>query len=359
METKKILIIKPSAMGDVVQALPLLRTLRRAFPHAHIAWVVNRSCADVLSGHPHLDEVVPFDRRAWSGVRNLLSASAGLTELVRGLRRRKFDLALDLQGLFRSGLITLLSGASMRMGFADAREFATIGYNRTVHTPTRDMHAVDRYMLFARELGLPADGEPEFVLPMCRAEADWAEEFVAGLRAERGPLVLVNPSARWATKRWPATRFAELIDSLVRVEGAVVVLTGSDQDRPVVERVRRMSAENSIDLVGKTSLKQLVALLRRSDMLVCNDSGPMHLAAALGTPVLAFFGPTSPVRTGPYGEPTRCVVLRKELSCSPCYRRDCRRLRCLEAITSEEATEAAVNLLELNRTARPGVRELR
>jgi len=351
MTSERILIVKPSAMGDVIHTLPLLTRLRQGYPEAYIAWVVNRSCAGVVEDHPHLDEVVVFERQDWSSAADLagmLSASRGLLELVRRLRQRHFDLALDLQGLFRSGLLTLLSGAPKRVGFSGAREFAGLAYTQSVRVPTADMHAVDRYLLFAEALGLRGEGEVTFVLPTSEADETWAEGLASRLTTGSKPLVLVNPTARWASKCWPATHYAELADRLVREYGAAVVFTGTAGDRLLVDRVRKMTAEQSTDLCGKTTVKQLIALMRRADLAVCNDSGPMHLAAALKTPVLAFYGPTSPVRTGPYGDATRCVVLRKDVPCGPCYRRECQRLLCLEAITADEAFEAAVNLLELN-----------
>ena len=372
-EAKRVLIIKPSSMGDVVHALPVLGALRRAWPGAHIAWVVSRGCAGVIEGHPQLDEVIVFEREAW-GWGRVWGASVGLVRLIRRLRAGRYDVALDLQGLLRTGLMTRLSGAKLRMGFANARELAWLGYNRRVEVPTAEMHAVERYMLFVRELGIETMGGPEFVLPEREEDEGWAEQqkkqFTAKTQRaqrtakpgandnnsqeaasdteraqERRPLVVMNPSARWASKRWSAAGFAELADGLVRGRGAVVVFTGSEADRAVVEQVRGMMRERSVDLSGKTSIGQLVALLRRAKLWVGNDSGPMHLAAAVGTRVLAFFGPTNPVRTGPYGEAGRCVVLRTKEECAPCYRRECRRRHCMEGIDAGEAMREAERML--------------
>jgi lipopolysaccharide heptosyltransferase II len=256
--------------------------------------------------------------------------------------------AVDLQGLLRSGLLTCLSGSPVRVGFANAREFATLGYNRRVQVPTPEMHAVERYLLVAGALGIEPAGEPDFTIAVGRDEARWARDFLSGLGPEHGPVVLMNPSARWESKRWPANSFAVLADALVRKHAAAVLFTGSPEDRAVVGRVQGLMSQTSIDLAGGTTLKQFIALLAQADLLVCNDSGPMHLAAALGTPLVAFFGPTNPVRTGPYAQARRCVILRKPQDCSPCYRRQCRSGKCLAAVTSAEALEAAESLLEVD-----------
>lgn len=346
MKRRSIVIIKPSSMGDVLHALPLLAVLRKNEPTSHIAWVVNRSFAELLEGHPYLDEVIVFEREAFDGRQRLLESSMDFVRFVRGMRDRRFDLALDLQGLFRSGLMTLGTGAGTRLGFAGARELAGLGYNDYVRVPNPEMHAVDRYLLFARQLGLSTRGRADFTLPPAPVDAAWAEGLVTGLRSERGPVVVMSPAARWTTKCWPAAHYAELSDTLVRRRRATVVFVGSAGDRATVRRIRHMTAERSMDLAGQTTLRRLAALLARADLMVSNDTGPMHLAAAVGCPVLAFFGPTSPVRTGPYAGATRSVVLSSRTPCAPCYRKECHRRQCLQDITPDRAQEEAGRLLE-------------
>lgn len=325
---QRILIIKPSSLGDVVHALPVLAGLRQAYPHAHIAWLIGNSFAPLLENHPLLDEVIPFDRRRYG---RMLQSPRILIEFfgfVRQLRRRHFDLVLDLQGLFRSGFLAYASGARRRVGFADAREFAWLFYTQRIacaRTPpniaTPNTHAVDRNLNLARVLGLPVD-PPTFPLGLRTEELDSARKLLA--TAAGRPLdhfTAVIPGARWDTKRWRADRLAKLIERLAAERLPPAILLGSPDDRAFANQILATGQTPVIDLVGRTSLRQLSALLALADLVICHDSGPMHIAAALDRPLVAIFGPTNPTRTGPYGPSSRVVAL--PLPCAPCYRRQC------------------------------------
>lgn len=175
MESQRILVVKPSSFGDIVHSLPFLHVLRRGFPDARIAWVVSRANADLLEGHPDLDNVIVFERERWGGMKDCVQSMGELSHFVRRLRRERYNLVVDLQGLFRSGLVTRLTGAPRRVGFANARELSSIFYNVHVDVPDEEMHAVDRYLLAARRLGLEVNGRPAFhvaIGPQARAFAD-------------------------------------------------------------------------------------------------------------------------------------------------------------------------------------------
>jgi len=309
----RILVVKPSSLGDIVHALPAVARLRRGFPDAHIAWLINDNFAPLLQRCPVIDELIPFSRQRY----------ARLPALLRRLRRERFGLVVDLQCLLRSGLFTRATGAPRRIGLSDAREGSRYCYNEIVAV-TRQ-HAVDRYLKAADHLGCPPS-------PV---------EFPLGLegRAPARRWIAVNPSARWETKLWGDERFAELIRRLPREQ---VVLTGSRDEAARLDRI----AQGARNLAGKTNLLELADTYRQCRVVITNDSGPMHIAAAVGTPVIAVFGPTDPALTGPYGPGH--VVLRGHVSCAPCFQGRCRHqppLECMSQVTVAQVLAAAAPFL--------------
>jgi lipopolysaccharide heptosyltransferase I len=325
----KVLLIKPSSLGDVVHALPVLDLLKRTWPASHVSWLVTPACAGLLQGHPLLDDVILFERGRLSTFWRSFRAAAGLFDLTRQLRQRQFDLVIDLQGLFRSGWLARRTAAPMRVGFADARELAWMFYTHRIDAGSREQHAVDRNLKLARALGC-GDGPVAFPIPVDAS----AEESVNSMLGQPRRLAVLLPGATWPSKRWPADRFAALVAPLKQRFGLDTVLAGGADAAPIASRI-----SGALDLTGRTTLGQLVALLRRADLVIANDSGPMHIAAALGRPLVAIFGPTNPLRTGPYGRPA--AVVRVAKSCSPCYRRSRWRCRCIDQIQVEAVLSAA------------------
>ncbi|SLM46180.1 putative Lipopolysaccharide heptosyltransferase II [Nitrospira japonica] len=329
-----ILFIKPSSLGDIVHAMPALAAVRRAHPGATVGWLVKRQWAGLverIDGVDHLWEVEP-------GVKGWLS-------LVPALRADRFDLAIDLQGLFRSAAMARLSGVPERIGFANAREGSPWFYTRHVPVPHPNMHAVDRYLLVAKALG--ADEHPaefKFRIPHRDHETvDRALKQAGWTAGER--FVAVNVSARWPTKRWPVASFAALSDLIVQRGIGSVLFIGGPNERAEVAQVKALMKARSLDLCGALPVGLLPALLGRADLLVTNDSGPMHVAAAVGTPVAAMFGPTSPLCTGPYG--AGHGVLMHPVPCSPCFSRTCsnsKHLACLTDITVDRAFSVVASL---------------
>jgi lipopolysaccharide heptosyltransferase I len=327
MDAGRICLIKPSALGDVVQALPVLSALRGRFPDATIAWVVNRSYADLLAGHPHLNEVIPFDRgraRPWSP-----AAWRSMRDLCESLRERRFDLVCDLQGLFRSGLMTWGTRARRRVGLGDAREGAHLVYSDVVAIPQENMSAVDRYWLVAEALGAGAAAK-QFVLPLDAADRDWTDRQLSGLTGLR---VAIHAGARWMTKRWPEEHFIEIARRLHREFAADLVLVGGSEEAEAAARIAAAAPGRCENLVGKTTLKQLAAVLDRVHLLFTNDSGPMHLAAALGTRVAAVFTCTSPERARPYGPGH--AVFATNVWCAASYLKKCSRMECMTELTPD------------------------
>ena len=321
-EYRRILIIKPSSLGDVVHALPTLAALRDRFPSAHIAWLVKKQWAGILERAEGLDQIWRVD----PGLR-------GWIRHVPALRAAAFDLVIDLQGLFRSGAMAWLTGCRTRIGFANGREGSPLFYTQRVSVLTRDMHAVDRYRLVAASVGAVSTREPEFRLtPTVHDRIEVARLLEQAGRTLGVPWIAVNVSARWKTKRWPAEHFAHVADAIHDEGLGRVALIGSADDRPAITDVVAHMRTTPIDLTGKTGPDLLPALLESATLLVTNDSGPMHIAAATGTPVIALFGPTSAVRTGPYGAQHR--VLTSDVPCRPCFSRVCRNPAQLECLTT-------------------------
>lgn len=315
-EFHRILLIKPSSLGDVIHALPVLHGLRTRFPPAQIDWLIIKSLAPLIENHSELNEVILFDRRRYG--RMLLNpwALADFWRFVRALRARKYDLVIDLQGLFRTGFLARASGAPVRIGFRAAREGARHFYTHCIDVPDENAHAVDRNYLVAKMLGF-ADMPLQFGLEVDRRDRENANDLLASIGVPTSSsFTAILPGARWETKRWPAERFVSLIDQLQGSGGRCVLLGGPDE-AALCDDIARRSNSVPGNLAGRTPLRVLTAIIARAEMVVCHDSGPMHIAAALNRPLVCITGPTNPNRTGPYNR--MHDVVRLDIPCSPCY----------------------------------------
>jgi 3-deoxy-D-manno-octulosonic-acid transferase/heptosyltransferase-1 len=347
-----ILIVKLSAIGDVIHTLPSLAALRRCYPQAHISWVVEEAAADLLLDHPMLDRVLVSRRKSW--VRDLREGrdrTAVLHEIggfLRTLRDRPYEIVIDFHGLLKSAILVYLSRGRRKLGYDSLQEGSGLILNEKI---PEDMgkHAVERYLDFPRHLGCDTS-RPEFPIALQDAHFKRVRELLAAKTVDttRG-FVAVSPVAYWETKLWDETKFAAVCDRIVRELGLPVVFTGESPEGPI-SRIRSLMQAPSASAAGETSLRELAALYKKAAVLLTTDSGPMHLAAAVGTPVVALFGPTSPERTGPYGEGH--VVIRKNMDCSPCFRKACDTLECMKAISVEDVFEAVRDRIE----SRPGAR---
>ncbi|MEW6388811.1 MAG: lipopolysaccharide heptosyltransferase II [Thermodesulfobacteriota bacterium] len=336
--------MKLSALGDVLQALPTLEALRAAYPQARITWLVETAYAPLLQGHPALDEVWPAPRLRL-GQEGAGRDLATVMRLIRRLRSQPFDLVIDLQGLLKSAIWVALAKSPRKLGYNGTREGSYLVLTERLAPYDPEAHAVWRYLNVAHYLGAPP------TLP--RFRLSWATDVdtnkVITIDAAR-PQVVLHPGARWITKLWPTILWAQLADWLNLGKGCDVIITGSGTDRPLVAAIIEQMQGKAINLAGRTSLKELAALMRQAALAVTTDTGPMHLAAALGIPVVALFGPTAPWRTGPFGEGH--AIVRLELECSPCFKRRCPEPRCLTALPVEtvqtacEKTLAARGIIE-------------
>jgi lipopolysaccharide heptosyltransferase I len=365
---ERILLVKPSALGDVVHALPVLVKLRARYPDARIDWLITPENADLVRHHPDLSGTLLFPRKAYSQFGRNWSSTVGPLRMLSAIRRNRYDLVIDLHGQFRSALFVLVSGAPVRIGFdrprgwaseagarrppgglarhgwSGAREGSWIAYTHRIGIPTLDVHAVDRYLWLAPLLGLD-DRPPDLSIHLPTQTTRTIEELLQSRALGAKPLAVLVPGTIWETKHWRVDGFAEVGRHLIE-SGHDVVIAGTNQDRPCSQAIIA-ACPGALDLCGQTTVGGLVALIRRAAICVTNDSGSMHVAVAVGTPVVSVFGPTNPTWIGPYGQPH--AVVRVELPCSPCYLRSLRSCpnnhMCMQKVTPIKVIERIERVL--------------
>ena len=336
---KKILLIKLSAIGDVIHAIPVLNKLRQRYPNARIDWLVTPGIAELLRHNPAISNVIEFSRDEWSAPWTP-APYVSAARLIATLRAAEYDLVIDLQGQMRSAVFAFLSGAPVRIGFdkprADAftslpriipqearkhawrgaREGAWLAYTHYIDLPTLDMHPVERYLRIGATLGHD-DGPADFSFPIPPEANTRIAALLDYYDIGNAKLAAIAPGTNWETKQWRASGFAEVARHFLQ-KGFAVALIGSDRERGLCAEVASL-APGAINFAGETSLSELAALVSHAAICITNDSGPMHLAVALGRTVVSVFGPTDPVWAGPYRHPDS--VMRAGLPCSPCYLR--------------------------------------
>ncbi len=301
-EVRSILVIKPSALGDVVLSLPALASLRASFPQARISWLVRPEFAPILEHTAHLDEIIRFDRKAMRRWWYRPSANAIFRDFIRQLRSRRFDLVIDLQGLIRTALFGWLTECSRRYGLASAREGARWFYTDRIVPQPESRHVIDQYWDVIHAAGATLRRN-EYGLRMDHP----GQEHLNALLDEYGVMggsyaVLVTGSAH-SWKCWPVESFAGLAEKLADEYGLGIVAVGTESEKATIDRLTAVSRTPIINLVGKTNLHGLIALMAAARVVISNDTGPGHIAVATGTPTTMIFGPTNPARVGPYGRP--------------------------------------------------------
>ena len=334
----RVLIIKPSSLGDVVTAVPVLRGLRRTFPQAHIAWMLSTACAALMEGDSDLDEVVLFDRKRLGKAWRSPAAAWRLAALLRALHRGRYDWVIDLQGLFRSGFFARASGAPLRAGFADAREGAWLFYTDR-HRPQQP-HTVDRNLALARQVGIDARPE-DMTLQVPAAGREFGESVCRRLGVPAGGFVVCVPPTRWVTKRYPVRHWRTVVSSLSR--RMPVALVGMAGDRELCEEAGGAASERAVNLAGETTVPEMVGLIAASAGVVCSDSAAKFIAPAVGVDAVVLIGPTRIDQTGPYLR-GRCVVA--DVPCQGCLKRRCRHVTCMELIAPQTVIAAAEEMLD-------------
>ncbi len=316
----KILVVKPSSLGDVVHSLPFLSAVKTRYPEAEVHWVIARGLEGLLEGHPMISSLIVINKDEWKSLSKVGRTAGELRRLFRRLRAERYDVCVDLQGLLRSGIITMATGAPLRIGFEEAREGSRFFYNRRIRGG-REIHAVDRYLKIAGALGCSIE-EVLFPFPPATVKSGDIMKIMAS-----GAYAVIVPGARWDTKVWSAANFGRVAAELPWRS----VVIGGRADVQKAEAVVRESGGRAVSLAGKTDLRELVEIMRNAVLVISNDSGPMHIAAGFSVPVVAIFGPTSPERTGPYGKGH--IIVKSDEACSPCFRRRCDELKCMKGIT--------------------------
>lgn len=325
-----------SSLGDVIHALPFAAALRSRYPKSRISWLVHPQFSAFVPGPPLIDEVLYFDKAAFNKM-NWRDKWRTYRKTRDMLRSRHFDLVIDLQGLFKSAVMALLTGCPNRIGYCEMREGSGL-VSRAITGPHRHDHVIERYLDVARYLGASVEKITYPMPPLTEERENIHKRLVtAGLPdAKNIPYAVFVPGARWDTKRWPVEYFGQLARLFIR-DGYYVVLAGGPGDRPLGEKIRAEIQNDShlVDFIGKTSLRELGALIKDSLFYVSGDTGPLHIATALQKNTVSIYGPTRPDRTGPYGNP-RSTVLVSPVDCAGCLKKHCDHWICMHAVTPEQ-----------------------
>jgi len=309
---EKILIIKPSSLGDIVLALPALSALRRNFPDAKISWLVRLEFAPLLENHPHLTEIIRFDRKFLGKAWFHPKAFAALVALIWRLRRSKFDAVFDFQGLFRTACLGWLSGCKRRFGMANARELAHLFYTHKTVQDEACIHLVDYYLKIIKAAGA-TDTDVRFEIPTNPVDVNSANKLLASHGIRAGNYIIFVPGSVHSDKCWPVERFAALADKISAKFNLPIIAIGTESDKSKVDQIKGKTSVPIANFAGQTTLGELVALLKAAKLVVSNDTGPGHIAAALGTPLVLMFSWSNPARIAPYGR-SECMIAREPYS---------------------------------------------
>ena len=338
----KFLIVKPSSLGDVACAMPVVALLKKRFPDSSVDWLVNKEYAG-LAAAAGADKIWTIDRQAWKKFSSWPKALVNYLSVAFKLPLQKYDYTLDLQGLLRSGIFTALSNAKETIGFADAREGSTIFYDKKVSVARRITHASLCNLELLKEFGIENVSEwPSF------APAE-TKECLDNFSLKAKNFFIAVPTTRWFSKNWVPEYIAQVGKALNEKYGWQGVLVGSIDDRELCEKIASAAPGVFMILAGKTNWSQFLALAAEAACAVTPDTGPMHVMASAGTPMVAVMGPTDPRRHGPYG--AKCRILQSERRCLPCYHRNCvlgehdKPSLCMADITPEMVLEAIEELL--------------
>ncbi|MBO5244513.1 MAG: lipopolysaccharide heptosyltransferase I [Selenomonadales bacterium] len=332
MSVKNILIIKLSAIGDVIHALPVSHAIKETYPDAHITWVVEPPAYSLLTNNPYIDEIILFRKKefkSWKGFRK------NFPDFYAKLREKEYDVVLDLQGLGKSGIIALLARGKHKLGTCDMRELSGLISKPTAGENAKG-HIVERYLDAARAIGCRVENVVFPIYPTEEEEAN-ARRYLQEGRI-KGDYVVIAVGTNWPNKCWPIEHIARLADLLYIMGIKPVLVGGGKEDEKRAKEIHKKMRSTATNLVGKTSLKELAAIIRGARAFVGGDTGPTHMAAGLGVPAIEIMGPTDANRNGPYGQSQNAIEIGAD--CKHCWKRKCRKgIDCLEEITPQQVLE--------------------
>jgi len=331
----KILLRSTNWIGDAIMTTPAIRTIRQNFPEAEISILVHPWVADVFKKSPHIDRVIPYYKKTTH------HGLAGMYRLSQELKKENFDLAILLQNAFEAALITYMAGIPLRAGYSRDCRGLLLTHAIALKKNRKTIHQVHYYQGLLADLGLKI-GSDELFLEVGEKEKEQAVKLLGNKHP--GPIIGLNPGAAYGpAKRWPAEKYAELAAKLIKELNAQILVFGTKADNQAAALIAG-SSNNVLDFTGKTSLAEAIALIDSCAAFVTNDSGLMHVAAALKTPLVAIFGSTNHLTTSPFSK--KSVIVRKPLPCSPCMQTHCKSdFACMENITSEEVMAEVIKLL--------------
>lgn len=342
-----ILIVKLSAIGDVIHALPVSYALRQKYPDAHITWVVEPTAYEIVKHNPCVDEVILFNKKAF---KSFAGFKQNFAPLYRKLHERRYDISVDLQGLFKSAAVVLTAGAKRKIGYVDMREGSNL-ISKSIKGEHRSGHIVDRYLDTVKVLGCDTD-DVKFPLENTVEEKSYVDDLLArsGINKDES-FIAFAVGTNWQNKCWSTANFAKLNDIIAKSQKKIkTVLIGFGKaDEAKAEEIKRIaeSDSNIVNLVGSTSLLQTAALIRRAVAVVGGDTGNLHLAVALNTPAIMLMGPTDPVRNGPYRQRENVILAGHD--CDGCWKRVCRKnIDCLASILPESVWEKITKIEMIN-----------
>ncbi len=353
-EAPRILIVRLSAIGDCLHTIPVLVALRNRFPKATIGWAIERGSHRLLQGHPMVNQFHEYPRHAFKRKEGtFLNRIQKLSAFRKELRNAQYDVSIDLQGLTKSGLVSWWSGAKTRIGFKgdDSREISGVFANCRQAIPDQARHVVDRNLCLLKPLFEKNTPNVEWRMPDYSSERARIRPFLDKVCENGRPaFMLINPGATWVTKRWSPERFGLAARKLVTSLGVQVVATwAGEEERTAAERIVTLANEGQARpaafLAPDTNLRELAALTSKACLFLGNDTGPLHLAVALGVPCVAVFGASDPIRNGPYGAQNKVVTI--DLECRPCWKTTCHRedLACLTLLDEDSVVAACKDIL--------------
>jgi lipopolysaccharide heptosyltransferase I len=337
-----------SAIGDVIHALPVAYALRKKFPEAQIDWLVEAKAYPLVKLNPYLDNVILLPRKQWREMlsQDFIGAVKSFFKFFREMKKKNYDINFDLHGLFKSALSSFLIKPGLRIGPADGRELSTLFYQAKIDVPAKKMHKIERNLHLASALDAETD-EVEYGLKMTPIIRSRVSRLFEQEKVDQSKkLVVINPFTTWESKNWFLERYFQLANELIKA-GYYVIFTGAPGDKEAIDSFEALDKASYCNLAGKTDLEELTEVYIRASLYIGGDTGPTHLAAAVGLTVISLMGPTDPDTHGPYGE-GHTVIQDNSLECIRCWDRHCsRKMQCMKSITVDQVLRISKKKLEL------------